>query len=223
MLFNNISRKQKDKVSITHVDFPLEYWQDKDYIDNIMEKSYTSNSAFTVNPVYSSDDPTYSKPRYKKKVDAEKERRSGSYHVGGTDRSSCSIHSKACESNTGYKSNVSMKTNEPHEDKYIATAAGSHFYNYSPTQSQDVTKETNVDEASSEDEAHGAHCLTMETFTGKHSKTEKKHRTGFRQRDQSRDNWRNTKLDGENEIYGENYKGRLKRSLDYWSAEESDV
>ncbi|XP_060605941.1 uncharacterized protein LOC132758342 [Ruditapes philippinarum] len=222
-------RKKKDKVSISHVDYPLEYWNDREYIDNIVEKRYTPSSTFTVNPVF--DNKSYGQTRYKKKEESDYKKRKGTStkdQISGGNEKPKRSNAFRTVSNGSASSNTDRprKTKHDYTDKYLATATGSNFYNYNPTQTQDVVKKTTDLDVSTEDECDRARGQTDQSGTSSFTspKIKGKQKGKHASKGAGNDEWNEHCPDViEDNLYSMSYKEHLRRSLDYWSAEESDA
>lgn len=167
--------------------------------------------------------------RYKKKDESDYKKRKNNTNENrneaGSERPRRS-NAFRTRSNGSASSNTDhpRKTKHNYTDKYIATAVGSNFYNYNPSQSQDVVKKTTDLDASIEDEVEHSRDYTKQSGTSSFRptcKVKKQHRVTERV---SRESWDENFADADQEnMYGVNYNEHLRRSLEDWSAEESDA
>lgn len=232
-------RKRREKASITTEDFPLEYWHNQDYIDSVVEKSFSPKS-FTLNPVYNSsstkENPTHGYKdvsgrtgsaespslahRYKKRDETD-------HRHHGNDNQGYGPHSaKALTNRHKTATDLAWLDSDDIDDQYVATAAGSNFYSY---ERQIPEPFTNLDEDSSNEHGPSHHSNSSNGNTGGNSfksnsgkGARKKKRSGERRRYHDDEDDDGGRKDGM-EVYAVSYKNRLKKNLDHWSAEESDV
>ncbi|KAH3733127.1 uncharacterized protein LOC127851183 [Dreissena polymorpha] len=221
-------RKTREKASISHVDYPLEYWHDREYIEGVVEKSYCpTSSSLVINPVYENGKgnqaATAPTQRYRKKEDSldrrSNQQRKPSDHLK---------RSNANRQRSNGSSEGPRKARRDHAENYVATAAGSNFYQYD--QPARAEPRTNLDDDSTYNEVDlGNPGPANITGNGGTSSFRPASREGRRKRRAPRgpgsrhSDWESEGERADHEVYAISYKNRLQKNLDDWSAEESDV
>lgn len=213
----------------------MEYWHGQEYIDDVVDKRFSPKS-FTLNPVYNRRSPNTSPTaqRYRKKNEGDSKSSSGDYsavrkyrkreEARNSDLSTCAPKS----SNTG-SADVPRKTTHDYAEKYVATAAGSNFYSYDPSPNAEPSTNLDDDDDGNDDDVipglndHSVNpentCSSFKPAGNKITR-KKKRSGGERRRSGAEDSGGRS---GGTDVYAVCYKDRLRKNLDNWSAEESDV
>lgn len=221
-------RKRKDKLSITHVTYPLEYWHDQEYINNIMEKSSLPISSAT-NPVFTLDNTSSVTKRYKKKDDTAN--KSSRYSGMALRSSSAKGPDKAnIKERTVSRNKADIPRNSVYDnvDKYEATVTDIYSLNNNQSKRE---KTTNIDEyASSGDWGAETNSPKVDVTSGagptKPPYNGKRAPRNKESNELEIEKWNESFDDDENlnvQAYENLYREQLRRSLEDWSAEESDV
>ena len=228
-------------MDITQENYELEYWHNQEYIDSVVDKSFSPKS-FTLNPVYNTNSTKGSVAEgYKDKASKQRSSANSPSITHRYQKRADTINTSQGQSRQGqdHSSNRArsqrQKGTKEHtqfakqtlDDKYVATATGSNFYSYEP---QTTEPFTNLDDDSASEHdvsqhSNGSHGngggsgSSFKTYGGNGAR--KKRRSAERRRYLDNDGDRSRK--DSMEVYAVSYKDRLKKNLDNWSAEESDV
>lgn len=226
-------RKHKDKISIKDVKYPTEHWQDQEDINNIVPMSYCPNPTAT-NTVYTLENASNITQRYKKKentVNKPSRYSDTSKQINcvncpdKTNRNERAISRKRSNSSSSSRNTTDITRKEKYDyaDKFVTTAVGSNFYSYNLTVEQTTSIEDAIDDCIVE---INSQKVDMDVNAGVcKSKPPKKATRAHKvkeSKERKRDRWNESFEDDEN-MNVHNFREQLKRSVEDWSAEESDA